>query len=409
MLYAKKLTHKVTQSPNTRLVRAYIRLISRLVYIAFLLCLVIMFIFSAIFYHDESRKIFQHNNEKETNYDETERREGEFLNSHLKNSNSNKQNFAQAKIIDSNLLDFFKSIQRDNYDVSCQKLIEWDESETRKAKRIIFKLRSLNSIGISDSSSLNSIATLPDSNFIFNKSMCTLFKDLRGYNNYGIHEFELNFPLAFTILTYNNVEQFERLLRAIYRPQNVYCIHIDKKSSNVIHQAIESIAQCFDNVFISTRLERIVYAGFSRLKADLNCMQDLSFPNFAHPNLKYKNFTLDWKYLLNLASSEFPLRTNYELVKILHMFNGANDIEWITNFQRERVEYIWIVKRRSNSSQEYLVRTKRRKAPTSHNYTIVKGLAYCSFSNKFVKYVLTNRYAVDLLKWSEDTYSPDEW
>jgi hypothetical protein len=110
-----------------------------------------------------------------------------------------------------------------------------------------------------------------------------------------------------------------------------------------------------------------------------------------------------------MASTEFPLRTNYEIVKILHMFNGANDIEWMTNFQKERVQYVWIVNKKSDNSHEYLVRTKRLKAPVPHNYTIVKGLAYCSFSNMFVKYTLTNQYALDLLKWSEDTYSPDEW
>ena len=43
-----------------------------------------------------------------------------------------------------------------------------------------------------------------------------------------------------------------------------------------------------------------------------------------------------------------------------------------------------------------------------HNYTIMKGLAYCAFSRKFVEYVLTNKYAVDFINWSNGTYSPDE-
>lgn len=146
---------------------------------------------------------------------------------------------------------------------------------------------------------------------------------------------------------YNNVEQFERLLRSIYRAHNVYCIHVDSKSSERVHQAIRSIVACFPNVFVATRLEHIVYAGFTRLRADLNCMSDLVAPNFSHPNLAGKRFNSTaasgWKYLLNLASTEFPLRTNYELAKILHMFNGANDIEVMTNFQQERVKYSWKV------------------------------------------------------------------
>jgi uncharacterized membrane protein HdeD (DUF308 family) len=34
-----------------------------------------------------------------------------------------------------------------------------------------------------------------------------------------------------------------------------------------------------------------------------------------------------WKYFINLTGQEFPLRTNYELVKILKIYNGSNDIE----------------------------------------------------------------------------------
>ena len=33
-----------------------------------------------------------------------------------------------------------------------------------------------------------------------------------------------------------------------------------------------------------------------------------------------------WKYLINLASQAFPIKTNEELVKILKVFNGSNDI-----------------------------------------------------------------------------------
>jgi hypothetical protein len=223
-----------------------------------------------------------------------------------------------------------------------------------------------------------------------------------------VTDFELEFPIAYSILTYNNVEQLERLLRSIYRPHNVYCIHVDSKSEIRIHSAIRSITKCFANVFIATKLEHIVYAGYARLQADINCMRDLTAPNFTHPNLLGKKFTNNWKYLLNLASTEFPLRTNYELAKILHMFNGANDIEVMTNFQKERVKFSWRVNKDENSS-DYLVRTKRLKTEVPHNYTIVKGITYCSFSRKFVEYVLINPYAQNLLAWSEDTYSPDEW
>ena len=186
-------------------------------------------------------------------------------------------------------------------------------------------------------------------------------------------------------------------------------LSIDAKSSDIFKRAILSIANCFLNVFISTKSERIVYAGFNRLKADLNCMYDLVQPNFSHPNLANKEFKPNWNYLLNLAHTEFPLRSNYELVRILNHFNGANDIEVITKFSKERILNRWIIKRNATTNEEYMVKTKQVKDPAPHNYTIVKGITYCSFSRRFVEHVLFDKYAQNLLHWSKDTYSPDEW
>jgi N-acetyllactosaminide beta-1,6-N-acetylglucosaminyltransferase len=138
-------------------------------------------------------------------------------------------------------------------------------------------------------------------------------------------------------------------------------------------------------------------------------MHDLVMPNFDHENLRGKQFSRNWTYLLNMASSEFPLRTNYELTRILSIFNGANDIEVINNIPKERILYSWIIKKKSINSIEQIVKTNNLKGPVPHNFTIVKGLAYCSFSRKFVEYALFNEYAKDLLEWSRDSYSPDEW
>jgi len=68
---------------------------------------------------------------------------------------------------------------------------------------------------------------------------------------------EAEFPLAFSIAMYRDVEQTERLLRAIYQPQNLYCIHVDTKSPLLVHQTVAAIARCFDNVWIATHLDKI--------------------------------------------------------------------------------------------------------------------------------------------------------
>ena len=82
---------------------------------------------------------------------------------------------------------------------------------------------------------------------------------------------------------FRDVEQTERLLRAIYRPQNVYCVHVDRKSPKVIHEAMSAIATCFDNVFVTSVSHDVQWGKFSVLEPELQCMEEL---------WKYK-----WKYV----------------------------------------------------------------------------------------------------------------
>ena len=208
-----------------------------------------------------------------------------------------------------------------------------------------------------------------------------------------------------------------RLLKVIYRPHNIYCIHVDAKSSDTFKRAVASIVACFDNVFITNQQESIVYAGINRLLADIHCFRNIleltssslhvsaehSFNYSFHANFKGKSLNPDWKYMLNLASSEFPLRTNYELARIFNMYNGTNEIPMWPNFDRQRVDFVWEVR---NGSMK---RTERRKSSPPHGYTIYKGLVYCVLSRAFVTYALTDKHAIDLLEWGADTYSPDEW
>ena len=156
-------------------------------------------------------------------------------------------------------------------------------------------------------------------------------------------------------------------------------------------------------MFITTKLERIIYSHISRLNADLNCINDLLDPNYDHPNLKGKNISTNWKYLLNSASTEFPLITNYEMTRILNIFNGANDIEVFKHFDQARISNSWIVK-----NNAYIVNSNKAKTSAPHNLTIAKGYAYGSFSRKFIEHVSRSQYAKDLLEWLHDTWSPDE-
>lgn len=111
------------------------------------------------------------------------------------------------------------------------------------------------------------------------------------------------------------MQNFERLLRAIYAPQNIYCVHVDNKSDESVISAISAITSCFPNVFVVSQNVNVFYGSWSRVQADLNCMADLY------------NASSKWKYFINLCGQDFPLKTNLEIVRMLRALMGRNSLE----------------------------------------------------------------------------------
>ena len=186
----------------------------------------------------------------------------------------------------------------ENKHVSCAKLFHGDKTEIAAAEKYQKE---------------HAKAVVSEQNYILHANNCIKFIKERRYIMHSLSQEEYEFPIAFSIMMYKDVEQTERLLRAIYRPQNFYCIHVDRKASDQVQQAMAAIARCFANVFIPEECVSVQWGTHSALAADLVCMKQL---------LAYK-----WRYFINLTGQEFPLKTNAELVRILKAFNGSNSME----------------------------------------------------------------------------------
>ena len=63
--------------------------------------------------------------------------------------------------------------------------------------------------------------------------------------------FTVNTYFVSSVVFYKDVDQVVRLLRAIYRPQNYYCLHLDKKAPAQLHNTLADVTRCFDNVLVS--------------------------------------------------------------------------------------------------------------------------------------------------------------
>ncbi|XP_062925982.1 N-acetyllactosaminide beta-1,6-N-acetylglucosaminyl-transferase-like isoform X1 [Mobula hypostoma] len=207
---------------------------------------------------------------------------------------------------------------------------------------------------------------------------------------------ETDFPLAFIITVHKEFDTFETLFRTIYRPHNLYCIHVDEKSPVDFQRRLHLLQTCFGNVFLASRMEPIVYAGMSRMEADIRCMTDL---------LQLKT---GWKYVLNLCGQDFPLKTNLEIIRYLKNFKGKNITPGILPPEHVKIRTKFVFKQFLSANNSHVIKTRELKSPPPHNITIYFGSAYYALTSEFVEFILKDQRALDLLQWSRDTYSPDE-
>ncbi|KAM8907181.1 beta-1,3-galactosyl-O-glycosyl-glycoprotein beta-1,6-N-acetylglucosaminyltransferase 3 [Lycaon pictus] len=232
---------------------------------------------------------------------------------------------------------------------------------------------------------------LTDTDYLNMTRDCEHFKAKRKFIRFPLSKEELDFPIAYSMVVHEKIENFERLLRALYAPQNIYCVHVDEKSPETFKEAVKAIISCFPNVFIASKLVRVVYASWSRVQADLNCMEDLL------------RSSVPWKYLLNTCGTDFPIKTNAEIVLALKMLNGKNSMESEkpTEYKKSRWKYHYEV-------TDTLYITSKMKDPPPENIPIFTGNAYIVASRDFVRHVLENPKSRRLIEWVKDTYSPDE-
>ncbi|XP_039513150.1 beta-1,3-galactosyl-O-glycosyl-glycoprotein beta-1,6-N-acetylglucosaminyltransferase 3-like [Pimephales promelas] len=219
---------------------------------------------------------------------------------------------------------------------------------------------------------------------------CPSYIQDRGFLMLSLSKEEKDFPIAYSMVIHEKIEMFERLLRAIYTPDNVYCVHVDLKSPEIFKEAVRAIVSCLTNVFVASNLENVIYASWSRVQADINCMQDL---------LKSP---VQWRYLLNTCGNDFPIKTNGEMIQSLKLLNGKNSLESETvKSKKVRWQY-------HHNVTDFVIRTDVTKSPPPIQSPMFTGNAYFVVSREFVDHIFKSEEIQDFMKWAKDTYSPDE-
>ena len=225
-----------------------------------------------------------------------------------------------------------------------------------------------------------------DSNEFFDWALAGNCSRIREdfFNNFYTSREEMDFPLAFSINVHNSVQQVVRMLRLIYRPHNLYCIHYDLKAPSRFKQVFDNIAKCLSNVFIPSKVIKVNWGDVTILDAQLSCASDL---------YKARVF-VEWKYLITLCGKELPIRTNLEIIQLLKPLNGTSALIHLDFPKKER----WRVERRSYvNSQGKLIQTRKRLGSIPYNLKLYKNSAYFGLTPQFVDYILHDEKANALL------------
>ena len=246
---------------------------------------------------------------------------------------------------------------------NCVKLFEGDSKEAERVKEESEKWTN----------------ALTDEAFLKTASHCSWLKEQLTNNLYN-SELERQFPVAYAFVIHNSPQQVFRLLKVLYRPQNTYCFHYDNKSTEHFKTLFDTMASCFDNIVVPSKIEDVQWGKRTFLDAQFNCLNDLTKHRETQPK------ALQWKYVINLCGKELPLTTGKEIVSRLMRLNGSSSIVPGPNKNKQRL--------------------KGQKVP--FNLPTFKNSAYNALSFPFIDYILNNKRAQTVLEFFGNVSVPEE-
>ncbi|CAH1785393.1 unnamed protein product [Owenia fusiformis] len=116
-----------------------------------------------------------------------------------------------------------------------------------------------------------------------------------------------------------------------------------------------------------------------------------------------------WLYFINLTAQEFPLKTNYEIVRILQALNGNNEIFGsVKNREPWRTDWVWDIHYNATVKDVVFQRLPIRHSPPPFNLIIHKGSLHGAFTRNFVQFMMETDVGQQFSEWCKDTARASE-
>lgn len=168
---------------------------------------------------------------------------------------------------------------------------------------------------------------------------------------------------------------------------------MDKKASPDLYNQFKTISSCVENIIVIQDRVNVVYSTIRQVEAEFRCMDVV------------RNSQVKWKYYINLTGQEYMLRTNQEIVTVVKLLNGTNDIE---NYEPKGFEHRYKTKTRIIYNKLHKSNEEKPAFKFANDIQIRKGSAYGMFSKDFVQSIRTDKVAQAFFTWLHDTYAPEE-
>ena len=228
-------------------------------------------------------------------------------------------------------------------------------------------------------------------------------------------------PLAFSHLVHTQSAILEVFLAMYFRPNNFYCIHVDKKSDEIFKKAITNLVRCYSNktnhgkIFVLSEIDSfsVHWGGKTVLEADLKCLSKLLELN------RQRSHTLRWSHSVSIAGSELPIVTYSTFSNTIDRKLGPN-LSSVESFRMPKGNYFRISKEQKKNRKLFLdgrqkdnvfelsIPLNRHSNSTtaqisSLNQTIqfklFKGIRNVILSFEDAKFLLNHKIARALLHW----------
>lgn len=199
--------------------------------------------------------------------------------------------------------------------------------------------------------------------------------------------------IAYFILVHRYPEQFKRLFRAIYDPNNHYLVHVDKKAGKVLLNNLRLFLNNYTNTSLLTS-HNVVWGGYSMVEAELRGMKQLL------------SLSKSWDFFINLSGQDFPLRPQSVIKKYL---SGHIDKDFILTSDQ-------LIKRPNtlNRIQNYFVETASgfsgfpaKRAYLSDAVPYIGG-QWKILSRKSCEFICNSPKVARFKEYYKNTLIPDE-